>query len=142
MILALRLDQGTKMSSFPCGKYIPSKRMKKLSCSICTVRRTGRGEYLKKGSKVYIEGALRTRQWDKEGQKHYSTEIIANEMQMLDGRNDGGMGGGFNQNNQPPNAGGGSSEFGSGGGQGNGSQGGSQDFSAPPPEAFDDDIPF
>ena len=100
------------------------------------------GEYLKKGSKVYIEGALRTRQWDKEGQKHYSTEIIANEMQMLDGRNDGGMGGGFNQNNQPPNDGGGSSEFGSGGGQGNGSQGGSQDFSAPPPEAFDDDIPF
>ena len=100
------------------------------------------GEYLKKGSKVYIEGALRTRQWDKEGQKHYSTEIIANEMQMLDGRNDGGMGGGFNQNNQPPNAGGGSSEFGSGCGQGNGSQGGSQDFSAPPPEAFDDDIPF
>ena len=100
------------------------------------------GEYLKKGSKVYIEGALRTRQWDKEGQKHYSTEIIANEMQMLDGRNDGGMGGGFNQNNQPPNAGGGSSEFGSGGGQGNGSQGGSQDFSEPPPEAFDDDIPF
>ena len=100
------------------------------------------GEYLKKGSKVYIEGALRTRQWDKEGQKHYSTEIIANEMQMLDGRNDGGMSGGFNQNNQPPNAGGGSSEFGSGGGQGNGSQGGSQDFSAPPPEAFDDDIPF
>ena len=100
------------------------------------------GEYLKKGSKVYIEGALRTRQWDKEGQKHYSTEIIANEMQMLDGRSDGGMGGGFNQNNQPPNAGGGSSEFGSGGGQGNGSQGGSQDFSAPPPEAFDDDIPF
>ena len=100
------------------------------------------GEYLKKGSKVYIEGALRTRQWDKEGQKHYSTEIIANEMQMLDGRNDGGMGGGFNQNNQPPNAGGGNSEFGSGGGQGNGSQGGSQDFLAPPPEAFDDDIPF
>ena len=100
------------------------------------------GEYLKKGSKVYIEGALRTRQWDKEGQKHYSTEIIANEMQMLDGRNDGGMGGGFNQNNQPPNAGGGNSEFGAGGGQGNGSQGGSQDFSAPPPEAFDDDIPF
>ena len=100
------------------------------------------GEYLKKGSKVYIEGALRTRQWDKEGQKHYSTEIIANEMQMLDGRSDGGMGGGFNQNNQPPNAGGGNSEFGSGGGQGNGSQGGSQDLSAPPPEAFDDDIPF
>jgi single-strand DNA-binding protein len=100
------------------------------------------GEYLKKGSKVCIEVARRTRQWDKEGEKNSSTETIANEMQMLDGRNDGGMGGGFNQNNQPPNAGGGSSEFGSGGGQGNGSQGGSQDFSAPPPEAFDDDIPF
>ena len=100
------------------------------------------GEYLKKGSKVYIEGALRTRQWDNEGQKHYSTEIIANEMQMLDGRNDGGMGGAFNQNNQPPNAGGGNAGFGSGGGQSNGPQGGSQDFSAPPPEAFDDDIPF
>ncbi len=100
------------------------------------------GEYLKKGSKVYIEGALRTRQWDKEGQKHYSTEIIANEMQMLDGRSDGGMGGGFNQNNQPPNAGGGNAGFDSGGGQGNGPQGGNQDFSAPPPEAFDDDIPF
>lgn len=44
------------------------------------------GEYLKKGSKVYIEGSLRTRQWEKEGQKHYTTEIVANEMQMLDSR--------------------------------------------------------
>ncbi len=42
------------------------------------------GEYLKKGSKVYIEGSLRTRQWEKDGVKHYTTEIIANEMQMLD----------------------------------------------------------
>jgi len=42
------------------------------------------GEYLKKGSKVYVEGSLRTRQWEKEGVKHYTTEIIANEMQMLD----------------------------------------------------------
>lgn len=44
------------------------------------------GEYLKKGSKVYVEGSLRTRQWEKDGQKHYTTEIVANEMQMLDGR--------------------------------------------------------
>ena len=44
------------------------------------------GEYLKKGSKVYIEGSLRTRSYDKDGQKHYATEIVASEMQMLDGR--------------------------------------------------------
>ncbi len=45
------------------------------------------GEYLKKGSKVYIEGSLRTRKWqDKQGQDRYTTEIIANEMQMLDSR--------------------------------------------------------
>src|SRR3989338_6751693 len=44
-------------------------------------------EYLKKGSKVYVEGSLRTRKWtDKSGVEKYTTEIIANEMQMLDGR--------------------------------------------------------
>lgn len=49
------------------------------------------GEYLKKGSKVYIEGSLRTRKWqDKEGQDRYTTEIVANEMQMLDSRGAGG----------------------------------------------------
>lgn len=42
------------------------------------------GEYLKKGSKVYIEGKLQTRKWDKDGQTHYTTEIIGNEMQFLD----------------------------------------------------------
>jgi single-strand DNA-binding protein len=48
------------------------------------------GEYLKKGSKVYIEGSLRTRKWqDKNGQDRYTTEIIANEMQMLDSRGGG-----------------------------------------------------
>ena len=47
------------------------------------------GEYLKKGSKVYIEGSLRTRKWqDQSGQDRYTTEIVANEMQMLDGRSD------------------------------------------------------
>jgi single-strand DNA-binding protein len=45
------------------------------------------GEYLRKGSKVYIEGSLRTRKWqDPQGQERYATEIVANEMQMLDGR--------------------------------------------------------
>jgi len=51
------------------------------------------GEYLRKGSQVYVEGSLRTRKWqDKEGRDRYTTEIIANEMQMLGGR--GGQGGG------------------------------------------------
>ncbi|WP_373083380.1 single-stranded DNA-binding protein, partial [Zhongshania sp.] len=51
------------------------------------------GEYLKKGSKVYVEGSLRTRKWqNKEGVDQYTTEIVAAEMQMLDGR--GGSGGG------------------------------------------------
>jgi single-strand DNA-binding protein len=46
-------------------------------------------EYLKKGSQVYIEGRLQTRKWqDKEGKERYSTEIVANEMQMLGGRGD------------------------------------------------------
>lgn len=57
------------------------------------------GEYLRKGSKVYIEGKLKTRKWqDKDGVERYTTEIIANELQMLDGRGDnqqqGSMGGG------------------------------------------------
>ncbi|MCP5019135.1 MAG: single-stranded DNA-binding protein [Ketobacter sp.] len=51
------------------------------------------GEYLKKGTKVYIEGALRTRKWqDQSGSDRYTTEIVASEMQMLDSR--GGAGGG------------------------------------------------
>lgn len=49
------------------------------------------GEYLKKGSKVYIEGSLRTRKWqDQSGQDKYTTEIVASEMQMLDSRSSGG----------------------------------------------------
>lgn len=50
------------------------------------------GEYLKKGSKIYIEGSIRTRKWkDKAGNDRYTTEIIGNEMQMLD-RKDAGAG--------------------------------------------------
>lgn len=49
------------------------------------------GEYLKKGSSVYIEGRLQTRKWqDKDGQDRYTTEIVANEMKMLGGRPGGG----------------------------------------------------
>ena len=51
------------------------------------------GEYLKKGSLVYLQGRLQTRKWqDKDGQDRYTTEIVANEMQMLGGR--AGAGGG------------------------------------------------
>jgi single-strand DNA-binding protein len=81
-------------------------------------------EYLRKGSQVYIEGKLRTRKWqDKNGQDRWTTEIIADEMQMLGGRG-GGSGGGSapmssGQDSGPP--------------------------STPPqagPDDFDDDIPF
>ncbi len=60
------------------------------------------GEYLKKGSKVYIEGKLQTRKWqDKEGQDRYTTEIVGNEMQMLDSRGGGGgMSGGMDNFDQ------------------------------------------
>ena len=80
-------------------------------------------EYLRKGSKVYLEGELRTRQWERDGQKHYSTEIVANEMQMLDSRGD------MSSNTSAPPSGGPSRS--------------SQDELKPPPEDdFDDDIPF
>ena len=52
------------------------------------------GEYLKKGSQVYIEGKLQTRKWqDNSGNDRYTTEIVANEMQMLGGRGAGGSAG-------------------------------------------------
>lgn len=89
------------------------------------------GEYLKKGSKVYVEGSLRTRKWqDKNsGQDRYTTEIVASEMQMLDSK--GGGGGGYGGQSQ--NQGGGAPSN-----QGSvPSQGGSQGF-----DDFDDDIPF
>jgi single-strand DNA-binding protein len=61
------------------------------------------GEYLKKGSQVYIEGKLRTRKWqDKEGQDRYTTEIIADAMQMLGSRS--GMGGGEPRETREPPA--------------------------------------
>ncbi|MDI3325192.1 single-stranded DNA-binding protein [Pontibacterium granulatum] len=64
------------------------------------------GEYLRKGSQIYIEGSLRTRKWqDNSGQDRYTTEIVASEMQMLGGR--GGDSGGYQQQGggyqqQPP----------------------------------------
>lgn len=56
-------------------------------------------QYVKKGSKLYVEGRLQTRSWEQDGVKRYSTEIVSNEMQMLDSR--GGAGVGQDFGNQP-----------------------------------------
>jgi single-strand DNA-binding protein len=92
-------------------------------------------EYLRKGSQVYIEGKLRTRKWqDKSGNDRYTTEIIADEMQMLGGRGGGGGGGNFGGGSQGDSQGGGQ--------QGGGQQGGGNAPPQPGPDDFDDDIPF
>ena len=56
-------------------------------------------QYVKKGSKLYVEGRLQTRSWEQDGVKRYSTEIVSNEMQMLDSR--GGAAAGQDFGNQP-----------------------------------------
>lgn len=90
-------------------------------------------EYLRKGSQVYIEGKLQTRKWqDRDGNDRWTTEIRANEMQMLGGRGGAGGGGSFGGGQQ-------------GGGQQGGGQQGGGGGNAPPqpgPDDFDDDIPF
>ncbi|USQ14049.1 single-stranded DNA-binding protein [Legionella lytica] len=59
------------------------------------------GEYVRKGSKLYIEGSLRTRKWqDQQGQDRYTTEIVANDIQMLDSK--GGSAGGYDDMSQAP----------------------------------------
>ncbi len=60
------------------------------------------GEYLRKGSKVYVEGSLRTRKWQgQDGQDRYTTEIVASEMQMLDSRGGAGDAGGYQSQPDP-----------------------------------------
>lgn len=100
------------------------------------------GEYLRKGSQVYIEGRLQTRKWqDNNGNDRYTTEIIASDMQMLGGRGDGGGTANFGNNQQQ------------GGQQQGGQQQRPQQQQARPqqapqpapmsgPDDFDDDIPF
>lgn len=92
-------------------------------------------EYLRKGSQVYIEGKLRTRKWQgKDGADRYTTEVIADEMQMLGGRGGaGGAGGSFGGGSDGPQG---------GGQQGGGQQGGGSAPPQPGPDDFDDDIPF
>ncbi|MBE5074994.1 single-stranded DNA-binding protein [Erythrobacteraceae bacterium E2-1 Yellow Sea] len=101
--------------------------------------------YLKKGSKVYIEGQLQTRKWqDQQGNDRYSTEIVIRGMNgtltMLDGAG-GGQGGGGGRSGGGWNQGGGGQDAGNDGswnqGGGNKSQGGSSNY-----DDLDDDIPF
>jgi single-strand DNA-binding protein len=104
-------------------------------------------EYLKKGSSVYIEGRIRTRKWtDQAGQERYSTEIVADQMQMLGGRGGSGAGDDSGYSRSAP------AERSGGGGGGRApaagrpaSGGGSSRPSAPAGGGFDemdDDIPF
>lgn len=123
------------------------------------------GEYLKKGSKVYVEGRLQTRKWQgQDGVERYTTEVVINDLQMLDGRPGGGQGGGQGGY-------GGGQQAGGFGGQQGGQQGGqkpaaaqqggqqrqapAQNFNQQPAQQpkqeqepfipdqdFDDDIPF
>jgi single-strand DNA-binding protein len=115
--------------------------------------------FLRKGSKVYIEGQLQTRKWqDQQGADRYSTEIVIRglngSLTMLDGpqggagggsggggggqRSGGGGGGGWNQGGGSSGGGGGGSGYGAGGGASGGSSGGGSNFG----DDLDDDIPF
>lgn len=97
-------------------------------------------QYLKKGRQVYIEGRLQTRKWqDKEGNERYSTEVVANDMQMLGGAGGGGGGSASYDGGESFGGGAPAPRAQAGGGGGGGRQ-------APPPPAGqdfdDDDIPF
>lgn len=95
-------------------------------------------QYLRKGSKIYIEGQLETRKWqDQSGQDRYTTEVALrpyrSELTMLDGRSGGGGGGDY---------GGGGDDYGSGGGYGGGGGGGDRGPAPSGGAGFDDEIPF
>jgi len=115
------------------------------------------GEYLKKGRSVYVEGRLKTRKWqDKDGVEKYTTEIIADNMQLLGGREGGGGGGGGGGDEGGYGGGGGGGGYGGGNrGAGQGDRGGERSAPASRPAAskpapksstgfddMDDDIPF
>lgn len=104
-------------------------------------------QYLKKGSKVYIEGQLETRKWqDQSGNDRYSTEVVlrpyTSTLTMLDGRGEGGSGGGSYGGDQGGGYGGGGGGYDSG--QGGGSYGGGQGSGggSAPSRDLDDEIPF
>ena len=84
-------------------------------------------QYVKKGTKLYVEGRLQTRSWEQDGVKRYSTEVVANEMQMLDSRGGASQDFSGSQIAEAPAA-----------------QSSQQQAAAPPQnfDNFDDDIPF
>ena len=95
----LRLATSESWKDKSSGETVERTEWHRVVC----FRRLGEiaGEYLKKGSKVYIEGKLQTRKWQgQDGQDRYTTEIVANELQMLDSRGGGAAmadSGGYNQ---------------------------------------------
>jgi single-strand DNA-binding protein len=101
-------------------------------------------KYLKKGSKVYLEGQLETRKWqDQSGAERYSTEVVLRpyrgELTLLDGRNEGGSGGGMGGGYDAPAVSGGGYGGGFGGGFGGGNAGGGSSAQS---RDMDDEIPF
>lgn len=124
---SLRLAVGWKGKSGEGVEWVPVVAFGKLAEIM--------GQYLRKGSQVHVSGRFRTRKWtDKNGQDRYSTEIIAQDMQMLGGRPEGQQDRqGYQQQTprqqqQRPQQ---------------GHQGGQQrEYSPPPPTDFDDEIPF
>ena len=110
------------------------------------------GEYLRKGSKVYVEGSIHTRKWQDKttGQDRYSTEIKASVMQLLDGRGGNNQSGGGYDNDYSygnNNSGGnsyGQDDYNNRGGSSYGNRGSARQPAAPAPTAndLDDDLPF
>ncbi len=126
------MPDGTAVANFSIAtsdewkdKNTGEKKSKTEWHRIVAFRRLGEicGEYLSKGKQVYIEGKLQTRSWEKDGVTRYTTEILADKMQMLGSRGE------FNS---------GQRNTGGGGGGGYGQSAPQEPF----PEAKDDDIPF
>ena len=102
-------------------------------------------QYLRMGSKVYIEGRLQTRSWEgQDGQKRYTTEVVARDMQLLDSREDAEGGGGYQQAPGPPQPAGPPQAAGppQSAGPGQGQDKGGPGQAEPPPYPADDDLPF
>ena len=105
------------------------------------------GQYLKKGTKIYVEGRLQTRSWDDQsGQKRYMTEVVVSDMEKIEKIDWRGEGGGSGYGDEGGSRAGGGSDFGGGRAGGGSSYGGdradTQPDAPPPPGGDDDDLPF
>jgi single-strand DNA-binding protein len=100
------------------------------------------GEYLKKGRPVYVEGSLQTRKWEKDGITRYTTEIIANQMQMLGGRDGGGSNGSTSYDGGMDQSSGASDNFNQAPAQASAPAAKPAAKPAPSIDEFEDDIPF